>query len=120
MIRRPPRSTLFPYTTLFRSVATNQIDYRTADEEDRFVIAQANEPLNDDGSFQSDRVLARRKGGAVDLLPPTGVDYIDVSPRQMGSYATAMIPFVEHDDPHRTLMGATTQRPAVPLLRSDA
>src|SRR3712207_7421666 len=66
MIRRPPRSTLFPYTTLFRSVATDQIDYLTADEEDRFVIAQANEPLNDDGSFQSDRVLVRRKGGDVE------------------------------------------------------
>src|SRR5918995_467568 len=109
-----------PYRKVEHGIATEQIDYLTADEEDRFVIAQANEPLNDDGSFTSDRVLVRRKGGEVDYIPPTAVDYIDVSPRQMVSVATAMIPFLEHDDANRALMGANMQRQAVPLLRSEA
>ena len=109
-----------PYRKVEDGIATEQIDYLTADEEDRFVIAQANEPLNDDGSFTSDRVLVRRKGGEVDYIPPTAVDYIDVSPRQMVSVATAMIPFLEHDDANRALMGANMQRQAVPLLRSES
>jgi DNA-directed RNA polymerase subunit beta len=109
-----------PYRKVEHGIATEQIDYLTADEEDRFVIAQANEPLNDDGSFTSDRVLVRRKGGEVDYIPPTAVDYIDVSPRQMVSVATAMIPFLEHDDANRALMGANMQRQAVPLLRSES
>ena len=109
-----------PYRKVEHGIATGQIDYLTADEEDRFVIAQANEPLNDDGSFTSDRVLVRRKGGEVDYIPPTAVDYIDVSPRQMVSVATAMIPFLEHDDANRALMGANMQRQAVPLLRSES
>ena len=109
-----------PYRKVEDGIATGQIDYLTADEEDRFVIAQANEPLNDDGSFTSDRVLVRRKGGEVDYIPPTAVDYIDVSPRQMVSVATAMIPFLEHDDANRALMGANMQRQAVPLLRSES
>ncbi|GAA2886972.1 DNA-directed RNA polymerase subunit beta [Pseudonocardia halophobica] len=109
-----------PYRKVVDGVVTEQIDYLTADEEDRFVIAQANAPLNADGSFTEDRVLVRRKGGEVDLIPPTGVEYIDVSPRQMVSVATALIPFLEHDDANRALMGANMQRQSVPLLRSEA
>ncbi len=109
-----------PYRRVVEGVVTEKIDYLTADEEDRFVVAQANAPLNDDGSFQEERVLVRRKGGEVDYIPPTGVDYIDVSPRQMVSVATAMIPFLEHDDANRALMGANMQRQSVPLLRSDS
>jgi DNA-directed RNA polymerase subunit beta len=99
---------------------TEQIDYLTADEEDRFVIAQANAPLDDDGNFQEERVLVRRKGGEVDYISPKGVDYMDVSPRQMVSVATALIPFLEHDDANRALMGANMQRQSVPLLRSES
>ena len=109
-----------PYRRVVDGVVTEKIDYLTADEEDRFVVAQANAPLNEDGSFQEERVLVRRKGGEVDYIPPTGVDYIDVSPRQMVSVATAMIPFLEHDDANRALMGANMQRQSVPLLRSDS
>src|SRR5690606_36127146 len=99
---------------------TDEIVYLTADEEDRYVKAQANTPLNPDGSFATDRVPVRRKGGELDNVPPEQVDYMDVSPRQMVSVATAMIPFLEHDDANRALMGANMQRQAVPLLRSEA
>ncbi|MCH6167141.1 DNA-directed RNA polymerase subunit beta [Pseudonocardia alaniniphila] len=109
-----------PYRKVDNGRVTEQIDYLTADEEDRFVIAQANAPLDDDGNFQEERVLVRRKGGEVDFISPTGVDYIDVSPRQMVSVATALIPFLEHDDANRALMGANMQRQAVPLLRSES
>ncbi len=109
-----------PYRKVVDGRATDQIDYLTADEEDRFIIAQANEPLDDDGNFIGERVLVRRKGGDVDYIPPTQVDYIDVSPRQMVSVATAMIPFLEHDDANRALMGANMQRQSVPLLRSES
>src|SRR4051794_26828264 len=109
-----------PYRKVVEGVVTEQIDYLTADEEDRFVIAQANAPLHDDGSFTEDRVLVRRKGGEIDYIPPTGVEYIDVSPRQMVSVATALIPFLEHDDANRALMGANMQRQSVPLLRSES
>ncbi|MBA2309454.1 MAG: DNA-directed RNA polymerase subunit beta [Pseudonocardiales bacterium] len=109
-----------PYRKVTEGTVTEQIDYLTADEEDRHVIAQANAPLKDDGHFAEDRVLVRRKGGEVDYIPPTGVDYMDVSPRQMVSVATAMIPFLEHDDANRALMGANMQRQAVPLLRSES
>ncbi|MDL5155425.1 DNA-directed RNA polymerase subunit beta [Actinomycetospora termitidis] len=109
-----------PYRKVVDGVVIDQIDYLTADEEDRFVVAQANAPLDDDGRFQDDRVLVRRKGGDVDLIAPTRVDYMDVSPRQMVSVATAMIPFLEHDDANRALMGANMQRQSVPLLRSES
>jgi len=99
---------------------TDQIDYLTADEEDRHVIAQANAPLTADGTFAEARVLVRKKGGEVDYLAPASVDYMDVSPRQMVSVATAMIPFLEHDDANRALMGSNMQRQAVPLLRSES
>ncbi|HYH35411.1 MAG TPA: DNA-directed RNA polymerase subunit beta, partial [Nocardioides sp.] len=109
-----------PYRKVVDGVVTDQIDYLTADEEDRFVVAQANAPLAEDGHFTEDRVLVRRKGGDVDLIVPTRVDYMDVSPRQMVSVATAMIPFLEHDDANRALMGANMQRQSVPLLRSES
>src|SRR5438067_2266806 len=109
-----------PYRKVKGGKVTAQIDYLTADEEDRHVIAQANAPLEADGSFAENRVLVRRKGGEVDYIPPDDVDYMDVSPRQMVSVATAMIPFLEHDDANRALMGSNMQRQAVPLLRSEA
>jgi DNA-directed RNA polymerase subunit beta len=109
-----------PYRKVKAGKVTAQIDYLTADEEDRHVIAQANAPIDADGSFVEDRVLVRRKGGEVDYIPPDDVDYIDVSPRQMVSVATAMIPFLEHDDANRALMGSNMQRQSVPLLRSEA
>src|SRR5205807_9230038 len=89
-------------------------------EEDRHVVAQANSPIDEKGRFLEDRVLVRRKGGEVEYVSSSEVDYMDVSPRQMVSVATAMIPFLEHDDANRALMGANMQRQAVPLVRSEA
>lgn len=109
-----------PYRRVVDGRATGEIDYLTADEEDRYVKAQANTPLDEEGGFLEDRVLGRRKGGEVELLAPNEIDYMDVSPRQMVSAATAMIPFLEHDDANRALMGANMQRQAVPLLRSES
>ncbi|WP_030173362.1 DNA-directed RNA polymerase subunit beta [Spirillospora albida] len=109
-----------PYRKVTEGVVTEQIDYLTADEEDRYVIAQANSALNEDGSFAESKVLIRKKGGEVELVPPRDVQYMDVSARQMTSVATAMIPFLEHDDANRALMGSNMQRQSVPLLRSEA
>ncbi|WP_086788660.1 DNA-directed RNA polymerase subunit beta [Crossiella equi] len=109
-----------PYRKVVDGQVTDQIDYLTADEEDRYVKAQANTPVDADGRFLEDKVMVRRKGGELDLIPPTDVDYMDISPRQMVSVATAMVPFLEHDDANRALMGANMQRQAVPLLRSES
>jgi DNA-directed RNA polymerase subunit beta len=109
-----------PYRKVVNGQVTDQVDYLTADEEDRHVIAQANAPLDADNHFAEERVLVRRKGGEVEFIPPDEVDYMDVSPRQMVSVATAMIPFLEHDDANRALMGSNMQRQSVPLLRSEA
>ncbi|WP_219520024.1 DNA-directed RNA polymerase subunit beta, partial [Nonomuraea ceibae] len=109
-----------PYRKVVDGKVTDRIDYLTADEEDRFVKAQANTVLNLDGSFAESRVLVRTKGGETELVRVAEVDYIDVSPRQMVSVATAMIPFLEHDDANRALMGANMQRQSVPLIRSEA
>ncbi len=109
-----------PYRKVEAGKVTDQIDYLTADEEDRHVIAQANTPIKADGTFATNRVLVRRKGGEVDQIPPDEVDYMDVSARQMVSVATAMIPFLEHDDANRALMGSNMQRQSVPLLRSES
>ncbi|CFB00368.1 DNA-directed RNA polymerase subunit beta rpoB [Mycobacterium tuberculosis] len=84
------------------------------------MVAQANSPIDADGRFVEPRVLVRRKAGEVEYVPSSEVDYMDVSPRQMVSVATAMIPFLEHDDANRALMGANMQRQAVPLVRSEA
>ncbi|HME49857.1 MAG TPA: DNA-directed RNA polymerase subunit beta [Mycobacterium sp.] len=109
-----------PYRKVVGGVVTDEIHYLTADEEDRHVVAQANSPIDDKGRFTEARVLVRRKGGEVEYVSSAEVDYMDVSPRQMVSVATAMIPFLEHDDANRALMGANMQRQAVPLVRSEA
>jgi DNA-directed RNA polymerase subunit beta len=109
-----------PYRKVVDGAVTDQIDFLTADEEDRMVIAQANAPLSDDGSFSNQLVLCRAKNGEVREALPNEVDYMDVSPRQTVSVAAAMIPFLEHDDANRALMGTNMQRQSVPLLRSQA
>ncbi|MFB4278557.1 DNA-directed RNA polymerase subunit beta [Nonomuraea sp. MTCD27] len=109
-----------PYRKVVDGKVTEHIDYLTADEEDRYIIAQANSALTEDGGFAESRVLVRRKGGEFEHVRSDEVDYMDVSPRQMVSVATAMIPFLEHDDANRALMGANMQRQSVPLLRSEA
>ncbi|WP_341578502.1 DNA-directed RNA polymerase subunit beta [Microbacterium schleiferi] len=109
-----------PYRKVVNGRVTDQIDYLTAAEEADFIVAQANAPLKADGHFQETRVLARQVGGEVDLIPAEEIGYMDVSPRQMVSVATSLIPFLEHDDANRALMGANMQRQAVPLLRSDS
>jgi DNA-directed RNA polymerase subunit beta len=109
-----------PYRKVVDGKVTDEIHYLTADEEDRHVVAQANSPLDEDDRFLEERVLVRRKGGEVEYVSGREVDYMDVSPRQMVSVATAMIPFLEHDDANRALMGANMQRQAVPLVRSEA
>ena len=109
-----------PYRKVVKGKVTDHIDYLTADEEDEHIIAQANAPLTDSNHFAEPRVLVRRKGGEVEYIPAEEVDYMDVSPRQMVSAATAMIPFLEHDDANRALMGSNMMRQAVPLLRAEA
>ncbi|MEZ0577948.1 DNA-directed RNA polymerase subunit beta [Nocardioides sp. MH1] len=109
-----------PYRKVVKGVVTDQIDYLTADDEDRYVIAQANAVLDAKGKFAEERVLVRLRQGEVSEIPGDDVDYMDVSPRQMVSVATALIPFLEHDDANRALMGANMQRQAVPLIRSDS
>ncbi|GAA4486287.1 DNA-directed RNA polymerase subunit beta [Rhodococcus olei] len=109
-----------PYRKVVDGQVTDQVDYLTADEEDRHVVAQANSPVDSAGHFTEERVLVRRKGGEVEYVASSDVDYMDVSPRQMVSVATAMIPFLEHDDANRALMGANMQRQAVPLVRSES
>jgi len=109
-----------PYRRVVNGKVTDKVDYLTASEEDEYAIAQAGAPLNKDGSFVEEKVLARKKGDEVDLVPADTVGYMDISPRQMVSVATSLIPFLEHDDANRALMGANMQRQAVPLLRSDS
>ena len=109
-----------PYRKVIDGKVSDRIDYLTADEEDEHVIAQANAPLTDDNHFAEPRVLVRRRGGEVENIQSSEVDYMDVSPRQMVSVATAMIPFLEHDDANRALMGANMMRQAVPLVRAEA
>ncbi len=109
-----------PYRRVEHGVLTDEIRYMTADEEDRYYIAQANAETDASGRLTEDRVLVRKKGSEVEFVPTSQVEYMDVSPRQMVSVATAMIPFLEHDDANRALMGANMQRQAVPLVRSEA
>ncbi|TIC79942.1 DNA-directed RNA polymerase subunit beta [Nocardioides sp. GY 10127] len=109
-----------PYRKVVDGQVTDKIDYLSADDEDHFVIAQANAVLDEEGRFVNERVLVRQRDGEVSELLAGEVDYMDVSPRQMVSVATALIPFLEHDDANRALMGANMQRQAVPLIRSDA
>ena len=109
-----------PYRRVVDGLVTDEVDYLTADEEDRHVVAQANSEIGADNRFVEDRILVRKKHGDVEMVEPGEVDYMDVSPRQMVSVATAMIPFLEHDDANRALMGANMQRQSVPLLRSES
>ena len=110
-----------PYRRVVNGKITDKIDYLTASQEDEHVVAQANAAVTADRQhFAEDRVLVRKKGGEVDLVLAADVDYMDVSPRQMVSVATSLIPFLEHDDANRALMGANMQRQAVPLIKSEA
>jgi DNA-directed RNA polymerase subunit beta len=109
-----------PYRRVKGGKVSDKVDYLTADEEDLYVIAQANAPLTADNRFAEERVSVRKRGGELELVRAETVDYMDVSPRQMVSVATAMIPFLEHDDANRALMGSNMQRQAVPLLRSES
>lgn len=108
-----------PYRKVEDGKVTNQVEYMTADIEDRYTIAQANSPLNEDNTFADERVLARRKGDPL-LYTPDEVDYMDVSPKQIVSINTSLIPFLEHDDANRALMGSNMQSQAVPLVRADS
>ncbi|MCY3925470.1 MAG: DNA-directed RNA polymerase subunit beta [bacterium] len=130
-----------PYRVVRDGQVTDEVEYLTADEEEEYVVAQANAPLNPDGTFRNPRVLARRSPAAASLedlklqleeerffgatteivfSPPSEIERMDVSPKQIVSVATALIPFVEHDDANRALMGANMQRQAVPLQRAEA
>ena len=130
-----------PYRKVVNGKVTGEIVYMAADEEENYTVGQANTPINADGSFRDQRVLVRRSPQAASLddlrkmleaesffgattdigyVPPTEVDYLDVSPKQIVSVGTALIPFLEHDDANRALMGANMQRQAVPLVRSEA
>ncbi len=100
-------------------VVTDEVVYMTADKEDDFVVAQANEPLDEEGKFANTRVTCRYRDEFL-TLPPSRVDYMDVSPKMVVSVATAMIPFLENDDANRALMGANMQRQAVPLIKTEA
>ncbi|MFR4018133.1 MAG: DNA-directed RNA polymerase subunit beta, partial [Clostridia bacterium] len=111
-----------PYRVVDKATGrvTEEIHYLTADDEEDKIVAQANEPLDSEGHFVNLKVAARGKGGEIDLVPREAVDYMDVSPKQVVSVATAMIPFLENDDANRALMGANMQRQAVPLLVTEA
>ncbi|MEV6767732.1 DNA-directed RNA polymerase subunit beta [Nocardia sp. NPDC051030] len=109
-----------PYRKVANGRVTDEVKYLTADEEDRHIRAQANSPVDADGNFLEPKVLARKGNEEMEYVTADEVDYMDVSPRQMVSVATAMIPFLEHDDANRALMGANMQRQAVPLVRSEA
>ena len=108
-----------PYRKAENGRVTGHIDYLTADREEAFVIAQANSPIDDKGKFTTDRVVCRGKGDFIDV-EPARVDYMDVSPKQLVSVAASLIPFLEHDDANRALMGSNMQRQAVPLLVTEA
>jgi DNA-directed RNA polymerase subunit beta len=108
-----------PYRKVENGRVTNHIDYLTADREEAFTVAQANATIDDKGHFLTERVMCRSKGDFVDV-EPARVDYMDVSPKQLVSVAASLIPFLEHDDANRALMGSNMQRQAVPLLITDA
>ncbi|MEN8581624.1 DNA-directed RNA polymerase subunit beta [Arthrobacter sp. KBS0703] len=111
-----------PYRLVAEGVVSDEVQYLTADDEAEVLIAQANAPLDANKKFAEETVLVRARGGGGEpvLVPAADVQFMDVSPRQMVSVATALIPFLEHDDANRALMGANMQRQAVPLVRSEA
>ena len=108
-----------PYRKVRDGRVTRSMEFLTADDEEKYTIAQANAKTNTEGKLTESRVTARR-GSAIVVVPPDKVDYMDVSPKQIVSVATALIPFLEHDDANRALMGSNMQRQAVPLLRTEA
>ena len=108
-----------PYRKVEKGRVTTHLDYLTADREEQYVVAQANAPIDDKGNFLTERVTCRSKGDFIDV-EPTRVDYMDVSPKQLVSVAASLIPFLEHDDANRALMGSNMQRQAVPLLITEA
>ncbi|OFI06901.1 DNA-directed RNA polymerase subunit beta [Clostridium acetireducens DSM 10703] len=108
-----------PYRKVVNGRVTNEMVYMTADEEDQYLVSKANEPINDEGYFVDKRVTVRDKEDVL-IVSSEEVEFIDVSPRQLVSVATAMIPFLENDDASRALMGSNMQRQAVPLLKSQA
>ncbi len=108
-----------PYRKVENGRVTNHIDYLTADREENFIIAQANAAIDEKGHFLTDRVMCRGRGDFIDV-EPARVDYMDVSPKQLVSVAASLIPFLEHDDANRALMGSNMQRQAVPLLVTEA
>ena len=101
-------------------VKTNKAVYLTAAQEDEYTIAQANAPIKENGTFQNKRVLSRQNGGAVAFVSDKEIDFMDVSPKQICSVTTALIPFLERDDANRALMGSNMQRQAVPLVKTEA
>ena len=109
-----------PYRKVEKGRVSDEIAYLAADDEDEYVIAQANARVDEQGNFLEERVLVRSGRGEIDYVAPGEVHYMDVSPKQIVSVATALIPFLEHDDANRALMGANMQRQAVPLLRATA
>jgi DNA-directed RNA polymerase subunit beta len=108
-----------PYRKVSKGRVTNEIEYLTADREEGYIIAQANSPVDDKGHFQGKTVTCRARGEFIDVTPER-VDYMDVSPKQLVSVAASLIPFLEHDDANRALMGSNMQRQAVPLLVPEA
>jgi DNA-directed RNA polymerase subunit beta len=108
-----------PYRRVEKGRVTNHIDYLTADREEQFIVAQANSLIDDKGNFLTDRVVCRSRTDFIDV-EPARVDYMDVSPKQLVSIAASLIPFLEHDDANRALMGSNMQRQAVPLLVTEA
>ncbi len=108
-----------PYRRVDKGRVTSHMDYLTADREEAFIVAQANAPIDDKGNFLTDKVPCRCKGDFIDV-EPAKVDYMDVSPKQLVSVAASLIPFLEHDDANRALMGSNMQRQAVPLLITEA
>jgi len=108
-----------PYRKVHNGKVTDEIEFLSADQEDRYFIAQCNEPIGAGKKFAADRIAVRRRS-EYPIMDSTEVDYMDVSPRQLVSVAAALIPFLEHDDANRALMGSNMQRQAVPLLRTEA
>src|SRR6056297_989917 len=108
-----------PYRVVEDGVVTDKIEYLSAEDEDRVIIAQANAPIDDDGNFENEFVRCRQRGD-FPLMRPDEIQYMDISPNQIISPAASMIPFLEHDDANRALMGSNMQRQAVPLLRPEA
>ncbi len=109
-----------PYRKVKNGKVTNEIEYLTADQEEKFLIAQANNPIDKGGKFLNEKVTAREAGGEFIEVDPSTVNYMDVSPKQLVSVAAGLIPFLEHDDANRALMGSNMQRQGVPLLVSDS